>query len=551
MVSVIAAIGSFFSIRRRKTTPPSDSNENSFAISGEIAFVENPPSNSELNPQMESSNEESNTTKAYSGSIDKTGAGSKIPKTRKKKLSEQQKDGSNAFGQIVEEAGIILPNPQIQVFKTATKVSFAIDDSDNPPVKPHSNDVLAESFAFTPHKVTSINDNTLDLFGQIITPEQIEINAREEAEAEERARLETEERARQEAEAKREEEEEARALAEEAAKAKAVAEAEAERARLETEERARQEAEAKRKEEEKAKALAAKALEEERARQEAEAEIQNITPMDKTDEQEQETLLNRLCNQILDNLDKEGIAEDLKNRIINELLEDFSSNQNYTTNDTTNTTNAISSNNTNDSTSEKQKSIAPTRAPLPENKYITKLTPKTYFGVGIKTQLAREDNQPSYLNITQFYDDSGFKSALEAQHPSIETKGKDIKITAIEWCDLDGTGKKYCSIDQIFKNCNENEQSFNLKLCDIFRNLTENELKLKFSIEGGLQDQDLTIKKSVFTKGENNEEYKNIKTVIKQQTVTRKQSQTQPSVYPSYPQNGGQPADSKIISLVG
>jgi hypothetical protein len=547
MVSVIAAIGSFFSIRRRKTTPPSDSNENSFAISGEIAFVENPPSNSELNPQMESSNEESNTTKAYSGSIDKTGAGSKIPKTRKKKLSEQQKDGSNAFGQIVEEAGIILPNPQIQVFKTATKVSFAIDDSDNPPVKPHSNDVLAESFAFTPHKVTSINDNTLDLFGQIITPEQIEINAREEAEAEERARLETEERARQEAEAKREEEEEARALAEEAAKAKALAEAEAERVRLTEEERTRQEA--KTLEEERARREGELAAAEAKRQKEESVKLENMqtdTPTDESDEEKQQRIKNQVLSEIINNnaLDEKTLAE-----LWADLWEDFSSNQNYTTNDTTNTTNAISSNNTKDSTSEKQKSIPPTRAPLPENKYITKLTPKTYFGVGIKTQLVQEENQPSYLNITQFYDDSGFKSALKDKDPKIETDNQNIKITAIE-CDWDENGKKaYYSIDQIFEKCGKDEMNFNLKLCDIFRNLKENELKLKFSIDGGLQDQDLNIKKSVFTKGENNEEYKNIKTVIKQQTVIRK-----PHDAVTNPQNLGRPADNQTSyaqSVVG
>ena len=447
--------------------------------------------------------------------------------------------------QIVEEAGIILPNPQIQVFKTATKVSFAIDDSDNPPVKPHSNDVLAESFAFTPHKVTSINDNTLDLFGQIITPEQIEINAREEAEAEERARLETEERARQEAEAKREEEEEARALAEEAAKAKALAEAEAERVRLTEEERTRQEA--KTLEEERARREGELAAAEAKRQKEESVKLENMqtdTPTDESDEEKQQRIKNQVLSEIINNnaLDEKTLAE-----LWADLWEDFSSNQNYTTNDTTNTTNAISSNNTKDSTSEKQKSIPPTRAPLHENKYITKLTPKTYFGVGIKTQLVQEENQPSYLNITQFYDDSGFKSALKEKDPTIKTDDQKIKITAIE-CDLDGTGKKYYWIDQIFEKCGKDEMNFNLKLCAIFRNLKENELKLKFSIEGGLQDQDLNIKKSVFTKGENNGQYENIKTVIKQQTVIRQQNQAHPSVYPLDPQILGQLADNQAQS---
>ena len=163
----------------------------------------------------------------------------------------------------------------------------------------------------------------------------------------------------------------------------------------------------------------------------------------------------------------------------------------------------------------------------------------------------QEENQPSYLNITQFYDDSGFKSALKAKEPPIETHNQKIKITAIE-CDLDGNGTKAYSIDQIFENCGKDEKTFNLKLCAIFRNLNENELKLKFSTGEDSEAQDLNIKKSVFTKDENNEEYKNIKTIINQQTVTRQQIQTQPSEAPSDPQNWGRPVDTKPAqSVVG
>ena len=475
------------------------------------------------------------------GSIYTTGEGSQIPETRQQKSSEQQ-GGSNAAIQIAQKktTEFVRMTSRIQIG------NHSVRPSDN--TNSENTDSVIDLFtgnAVSQKQLDQINKERqeearreADAKAKALAAEAAD-RARREGELTEATKALEEERVRKEV-AEAEAEEKAKALAAEAAEEKAKALAEVAEA-----------AEAKAL----AEAAKAKQEEEERARLAKVTQV-NVTPMDKTDEQEQETLLNKLCNDILNNLDAEKIDEDLKAKIINELLEDFSSNQNYTTNDTTNTTNAISSNNTKDSTSENQISIPPTRNPPASEKYTAKLAPKTYYGVGIQTELVREDNKSPYLNITQFYDDSGFKSALEAQHPSIETKGKDIKITAIE-CDLlDGNGKKDYSIDEIFIKCGKNEMNFNLKLCAIFRNLTENELKLKFSIEGGLQDQYLNIKKSVFTKDENNEEYKNIKTVIKQQTVIRQQNQAQPSEAISDPKNGGRPFDNKSfnpisISVVG
>ena len=442
----------------------------------------------------------------YSGSIYRTGAGFKIPDPVAEPISRKTYSTHE-----------MMLGMHLTPRKPLSTRSRSDNNQNKASEKPETNDKNNSD------PVADVSQPNFDLKSTTIL-----------ASEEERARRELEEKARLAAEAKARREEEERVRQEEEEKARL---AEAERARLAAEaERAQERAR-----------LAAEAADAaaERARLAKVTQV-NVTSMDKTDEQEQEILLNKLCNDILDNLDAEGIAEDLKNRIIKELLEDFSSNQNYTTNDTTNTTNAISSNNTKDSTSEKQILTAPKLETLSLEKYTARLTPKTYFGVGIQTELVQEENQKSYLNITQFYDDSGFKSALEEKDSTIKNDDQKIKITAIE-CDLDGNGTKaYYSIDQIFEKCEKNEMNFNLKLCAIFRNLNENELKLKFSIEGGLQDQDLNIKKSVFTKGENNEEYKNIKTVIKQQTVIRKQNQAQPSVYPSYPQNGGRPADIAI-----
>ena len=457
----------------------------------------------------------------HSGSIYKTGAGSKIPETREQKLArlkrealefvaqQKQQDGSNPVGHIVEEMPIAHTSKTI-VLKINNKIPFV-----DPKVSPRHN---------APH-----SDTTLDPLGQLLTVDQLQNNAREEKKA--------------------------KALAEAADRA-----LEQERVRREEEAKALAEAEAKALEEERAKALAEaeKALEQEaEARALAEvAPIQNITPTDETDEEKQQRIKNQVLFEIIENNTKLG--EEIFAKLWAALWDDFSSNQNYTTNDTTNTTNAISSNNTKDSTLENQNQNPnpPTREPTTSEKYTARLTPKTYFGVGIQTELAQEDNKSPYLNITQFYDDSGFESALKAQYLSIEAQGKNIKITEIE-CDLlDGNGKNAYTIDQIFENCGKNEMNFNLKLCAIFRNLNENELKLKFSIEGGLQDQDLNIKKSVFTKGENNEQYENIKTVIKQQTVIRQQNQAQPSEAISDPKNGGRPFDNKSsnpisISVVG
>jgi hypothetical protein len=162
----------------------------------------------------------------------------------------------------------------------------------------------------------------------------------------------------------------------------------------------------------------------------------------------------------------------------------------------------------------------------------------------------QEENQNSFLQINQFYDDSGFESALRSKVPPIETANKDFKITAI-YCKLDGKEDFY-TIDKIFEKFNTNEMDFNLKLCDIFRHPKENELKLKFStLEGSKEDQELTIQKSVFTKeAVGNSSYKNINTVIKQQTVTKDQNKTIPTEAPSAPENMGRPVDN-VHSLVG
>jgi hypothetical protein len=166
----------------------------------------------------------------------------------------------------------------------------------------------------------------------------------------------------------------------------------------------------------------------------------------------------------------------------------------------------------------------------------------------------QEENQPPFLQINQFYDDSGFESALRSKVPPIETANKDFKITAI-YCKL-GDEEKFYSIDEIFKNCDSTEETFNLKLCDIFRHPEKKELKLKFSTsEDTNLDQELTIEKSIFRKDENNKDenndaYKNIKTVIKQQTVTKNQNEKKPTEAPSAPENMGRPFD-KAPSLVG
>jgi len=256
------------------------------------------------------------------------------------------------------------------------------------------------------------------------------------------------------------------------------------------------------------------------------------TPKDDgNEEQKRERLRNFLFSQILDAIDEnlnKNMQDDLRNRIIEDLWEDFSSNQEYQSSITANAPGSTQQN----------PPIPPTRYPLTSpDKYIAKLTPKTYYGVGIQTELVQKENQNSFLQINQFYDDSGFESALKSKVPPIETANKDFKITAI-YCKL-GDEEKFYSIDEIFTNCGQDEKVFNLKLCDIFRNLEKRELKLKFStIEDSIEDQELTIQKSVFTKeAEENSSYKNIKTVIGHQTVTRDLKQTTPTRAPSNPKN--------------
>jgi hypothetical protein len=371
----------------------------------------------------------------------------------------------------------------------------------------------------------------------------------------ERVRKEAEERALAEAA-------EAAAEAERARLAKEAEAEEAERARLAKEAEAEATERVKREEEEKAK-------EAERVRQEAEAKAaaaeaterasileaeekakQTIplytgdTPKDDEDEDEdkkRERYKNNLFSAILDNID--DIDENLKNEIIAELWDDFTSNQDYIHVDTNNAPGSTQHN-----------SNPPTRVPLTPEKYTTKLTPKTYYGVGIQTKLVQEENQNSFLQINQFYDDSGFKSALKSEVPPIETSDKNIRITEI-YCELDGKEDFY-TINKIVKYYNSDEVTFNLKLCDIFRHPEKKELKLKFSTsEDTNLDQELTIEKSIFRKDENNKDenndaYKNIKTVIKQQTATKNQNQTIPTEAPSAPENMGRPVD-KAPSLVG
>jgi hypothetical protein len=298
-------------------------------------------------------------------------------------------------------------------------------------------------------------------------------------------------------------------------------EAEAERVRREEAkaleaERVRQEAEAKAAAEATERARLAKEVEiaaeaeAEKARPNISNQIGDTPKDDENDEQKKEKHINNLFSAILDNIN--DIDENLRQKIIAELLADFTSNQDYIPVDTSNITKATDS-------TQQNPPIPTTRHPLTHDKYTAKLAPKTYYGVGIQTKLVQEENQPPFLQINQFYDDSGFKSALESKDPPIETANTDFKITAI-CCEL-GDGKKdFYTIDQIFKNCNSNEETFNLKLCDIFRNPQERNLELKFStLEGSKEDQELTIQKSVFTKDEHSAKYKDIKTVISESKI--------------------------------
>ena len=428
------------------------------------------------------------------------------------------------------------------------------------------------SFGTTPTISKSIIDETnttVDhLTGNLVTKKELselEDQRKKEAEAKaaeavakaERVRLAKEaevgaERVRQEAEAKVAAEAEAERVRQEA-EAKVVAEAEAERVRQEAEAKAAAEAtERAKREEEKAKELADAKAEAERVRQEeeralaeaedrvkkeadakalaeAEAERSRLeannligdTPKDdENDEQKKEKHINNLFSAILDNINVTD--ENLKNEIIAELWDDFTSCQDYIPVDTNNTPGSIQPN-----------SNPP---PLPLEKYTAKLAPKTYYGVGIQTKLVQEENQNSFLQINQFYDDSGFKSALESKDPPIKTTDKNIRITEI-YCELDGKEDFY-TIDKIFEKCNMNEMDFNLKLCDIFRNPKEKDLKLKFSTsEGSKEDQELIIQKSVFTKGAvENSSYKNIKTVISDSKIKLKiQSDETPATNPCRP----------------
>ena len=335
------------------------------------------------------------------------------------------------------------------------------------------------------------------------------------------------------------EEERAKELEAERARLATEAEAEKERARLAKE----AEAEAERVKKEAEERALAEATERASILEVEEKAKQTIplytgdTPKDDENEKRKNEI-NRLFLEILDNINVTD--ENLKNEIITELLADFTSCQDYIPVDTNNTPGSI-----------QQNSNPPTRDPLTTKKYIAKLTPKTYYGVGIQTELVQKENQNSFLQINQFYDDSGFESALKSKVPPIETANKDFKITAI-YCKL-GDEEKFYSIDEIFTNCGQDEKVFNLKLCDIFRNPEKRELKLKFStIEDSIEDQELTIQKSVFTKeAEENSSYKNIKTVIGQQTVTRDQNQTIPTQAPSNPQNIGRAVDKNSYLVVG
>ena len=364
--------------------------------------------------------------------------------------------------------------------------------------------------------------------------------------------LKSEEERAKELEAEKERARLAKEAEAEKERARLAKEAEAERVKKEAEERALAEAaEADRvkKEEEKAKELAeaterASILEAEEKAKQTIPLYTGDTPKDDENEDEDEKRkreINNLFSAILDNID--DIDENLRQEVITELWDDFISNQDYIPVDTNNATGSIH-----------QNSNPPMRDPLPLKKYTAKLAPKTYYGVGIQTKLVQEENQNSFLQINQFYDDSGFKSELESKDPPIKTTDKNIRITEI-YCKF-GDEEKFYSIDEIFKNCYSDEETFNLKLCDIFRHPEKKELKLKFStLEGSGEDQELTIQKSVFRKDENNKDenndaYKNIKTVIKQQTVTKNQNQTIPSEAPSAPENMGRPVEN-VHSLVG
>jgi len=249
------------------------------------------------------------------------------------------------------------------------------------------------------------------------------------------------------------------------------------------------------------------------------------TQKDDEDEEKKRKLRNSLFNDILDAIDdslSKIIKNDLRKNIINELWEDFSSNQEYQSSITANTPG-----------SNKQNSIPPTLHPtLAPEKYIAKLTPKTYYGVGIQTELVKEADQ-HFLKITQFYDDSGFKSALKSKVSPIETANKNFKITAI-YCKLDDEEKFY-TIDEIYTNCKNDEMAFNLKLCDIFRNPLKNDIKLKFSTEEpNSQEKELEIKKSIFKKDEHeNSSYENIKTIYGSQAPDSHFSATSAKSYSS------------------
>jgi hypothetical protein len=225
------------------------------------------------------------------------------------------------------------------------------------------------------------------------------------------------------------------------------------------------------------------------------------TPKDDEDEeQKREKHRNFLFSQILDAIDESlsiSIREDLRRKIIEDLWEDFSSNQEYQSSITANAPGSI-----------QQNSNPPMRDPLPLEKYTAKLAPKTYYGVGIQTELVKEADRPYFLKITQFYDDSPFESAL------CTVKSDDIKITAI-YCKLNEKEEFY-TIDEIFESCGQDEKVFNLKLCDIFRHPSQNNIKLKFSTKDpNSQEKELEIKKSIFKKDEQeNSSYKNIKTIF-------------------------------------